>query len=85
MKSGLFSVLKIAVVAMMLVWGVKQAQAESCPTCTGEPVDPVQYGTCMTQCVTAFQNCLDDTAGCETCCEPIFDDCCTECYNEYCI
>jgi hypothetical protein len=94
MKSGLFSVLKIAVVAMMLVWGVRTAQAY--PVCTGEPEDPAGYSACMSACATNVESCYEscDINGecddppdcvCYESCDLQFDNCATVCYNTYCI
>ncbi len=93
MIRNLFSVMKIAVVVMMLVWVVKQARAQGYPTCS-DPIDPSDYSACMSQCATAAEACDeccdthcsgDPNCPCLSTCETEFDACATACYNNYCI
>jgi hypothetical protein len=64
MNSSLFSVLKsvlkIAVVCMMLVWAANRVQAQTgYPTCSN-PLYPDQYNSCMGQCGQTQSACQSD-------------------------
>lgn len=70
-----FSVSKIAVVTMMLVWAAKQAQAQGCSN--------PQYEACINSCVSTLQSCEETCGGCPGCSEN-FTQCSNTCENEYC-
>jgi hypothetical protein len=79
MKSGLFSVLKITVVAMMLFWAVKQIRAQGYPTCGGEPLHPAEYTSCMSTCGSNESYCSSqcneeyNVPNCANACESEYD------------
>jgi hypothetical protein len=91
MKSNFFTVLKLAVVCLMLVSAAKQAKAQS--GCTN-PVDPADYSSYMSQCGTSQGQCFEACANicgghnncpCQEQCDVSYNYCTTNCYNLYCI
>lgn len=58
MTRSVFSVLKMAVVVMMLVWIVRTASAGGYPTCGSKPKNPTMYSSCMSTCGNAQSSCV---------------------------
>lgn len=80
MKSNFFSILKIAVVIMMLAWAVKYARAQDYQDCPS-PVHPVEWGSCINACFTELQRCGEG----DPYCQGQFNACAYNCYENYCI
>lgn len=86
MTRNLFSVLKMVVVVMMLVWIVKTAQAGGYPTCNGKPKNPSGYSSCMSTCGSAQSTCAGacnvefNVPACTSACASEFN-CASACEN----
>jgi hypothetical protein len=81
MKSTVFSVLKIVVVAMMLVWALLPApvQAQDCTA----------FGQCMSVCGNAMSQCANGCGRvvpvmqCINQCVAVFNSCTGQCRSQY--
>ena len=83
MKSTLFSVLKIVVIAMMLVWALQPAGVQALTGCSNQ-----QFGQCMNVCGNAMSQCANRCyqgyPPCIQACMAVLNSCQSQCAAQYC-